>query len=704
MKKVAIIFMSILIAFNLILPPDVAQANLATKPLTIAAKKAAKDIVKDTAVEMANQIVSEYLVKELLEGVSTDKGYSAVCMDGKKDNLKDCAPDKRAQIKTDLSQTDKKNLEKKVESVLERKTNTSSKWAKFLDLFIPLFLVSGAIEFISSALDGDILSFFDEVAQEALIDANLLKPLVSGGSLPDSDYVPKDFRGIIKSAEIRFKDTIRVDMDVDFLAGGGLDFSYSKWDSKLEMNVPATRSVWGSYTFTVTFTPSWIYNSDRTAVIPQVDVLGSSPFGWLGENGMSYKVIWRGNVINGADDASKNLARNISDSYVKNLVNTHFISNDKDVNSVVNTFLSGMSMYKKFTVSAPDLPTTPKPPAKVDYGKQTATDKIKDPDGKVKMKGINSFTFEYGDKEVYPSDQSTTGWKDKVTNEDTQVEEEEIVTEEVSDESGTEPGEDIDDIKDEIAKLDKNKVHHILQDKHDWHKVAKNSKDWDEIARIISKVLKEGKEGPYKSVHSKTLKIGENTIEVTYAKLKNGTIKVSDAWVRKASEQKVKNMMIKNNLNSKNMFLLKGEEIKMNNEFKNNILDGDFKLAKDIANKMRLEDLESDLMEIAFETDNIATYFFIVNMLNEEESAEIHAIGASILSTAFSQINGSYNLALNHMRKAMQLDPNNITYKEGMLLFYNIPEQLITRTEAIELAGEIIKINPENQHAKDILQ
>ncbi|TQR27196.1 hypothetical protein C7Y47_23550 [Lysinibacillus sphaericus] len=694
MKKVALIFMSILIAFNLILPPDVAQANIVSKPLAITAKKVAKDIVKDTAVEMANQIVSEYLVKELLEGVNTDKGYSAVCMDGKKDNIKDCAPDKRAQVKTDLSQTDKKNLEKKVESVLERKTLTSTRWGKFLDFFIPIFLVSGAIEFISSALDGDILSFFDEIAQESLVESGLLKPLV-GVNIEPQELV--DFSSVVASTKLSYEKTSYYNQRIYITTVNKPGAVYDVTFLPRGLNeITSTIRSGGTFILDVD-SQSHQLSSNPVAFTENVYLSSFTP-----GVGSFYSLPYTGIHQGGIYDDSK-VADAAGHVWISNNVISRFVDAQGDVNKLLNLYVAYIKSATSISFSVPTY--TPKPEeVKTNYGKQTATDKIKDADGKVKMKGMNSFTFEYGDKEVYPSDQSTTGWKDKVTNEDTQVEEEEIVTEEVSDESGTEQGEDIDDIKDEIAKLDKNKVHHILQDKHDWHKVAKNSKDWDEIARIISKVLKEGKEGPYKSVHSKTLKIGENTIEVTYAKLKNGTIKVSDAWVRKASEQKVKNMMIKNNLNSKNMLLLKGEEIKMNNELKNNILDGVFKLAKDIANKMRLEDLESDLMEIAFETDNIATYFFIINMLNEDESAEIHAIGATILSTAFSHINGSYNLALNHMRKAMQLDPNNITYKEGMLLFYNIPEQLITRTEAIELAGEIIKINPENQHAKDILQ
>lgn len=148
--------------------------------------------------------------------------------------------------------------------------------------------------------------------------------------------------------------------------------------------------------------------------------------------------------------------------------------------------------------------------------------------------------------------------------------------------------------------------------------------------------------------------------------------------------------------------ILKEEDL--NSMLKHNILEGNFKKANDISKKMSLNDLENELLEIAFETDNISIYFFILDLLNEDANAELHEMASTILSTAYSHVVGSYNLALNHMRKAMYLDPHDITYKEGMLFFYNIPEQLITKAQAIELAKEIIKINPENERAKEILQ
>ena len=43
--------------------------------------------------------------------------------------------------------------------------------------------------------------------------------------------------------------------------------------------------------------------------------------------------------------------------------------------------------------------------------------------------------------------------------------------------------------------------------------------------------MKNGEEGPYKSVFSKKKIIDGYEVEVTYNKLSDGTVRISDAWI-----------------------------------------------------------------------------------------------------------------------------------------------------------------------------
>ncbi|TKI67726.1 MafB-like protein [Lysinibacillus mangiferihumi] len=82
-----------------------------------------------------------------------------------------------------------------------------------------------------------------------------------------------------------------------------------------------------------------------------------------------------------------------------------------------------------------------------------------------------------------------------------------------------------------VARLGSNKRHHIMAAKHDWHKVTKNN--WDDIAKVISHVMRYGKEGPYGLfAREKTLMLDGNKITVTFVR-ENGKIHISNAWVNK---------------------------------------------------------------------------------------------------------------------------------------------------------------------------
>ena len=56
-------------------------------------------------------------------------------------------------------------------------------------------------------------------------------------------------------------------------------------------------------------------------------------------------------------------------------------------------------------------------------------------------------------------------------------------------------------------------------------------KNWNDIKNIIVEVMEIGIEGPYKTVYSKKAMINGYEVEVTYAKMSDGSIRISDAWI-----------------------------------------------------------------------------------------------------------------------------------------------------------------------------
>ncbi|GGE06399.1 hypothetical protein GCM10011571_04410 [Marinithermofilum abyssi] len=84
----------------------------------------------------------------------------------------------------------------------------------------------------------------------------------------------------------------------------------------------------------------------------------------------------------------------------------------------------------------------------------------------------------------------------------------------------------------EVSELGSNKIHHILQDKHAWDLEVKNKNSWEDVSKVISNVMRNGTESAYKTVRMKSMKVNGQTVDVTFVRLKDGTIKILDAWVK----------------------------------------------------------------------------------------------------------------------------------------------------------------------------
>lgn len=165
----------ILASFNLLLfstfhwNVKTADAVVYSKVATKVATKAAKEIITDSAVNMAIEIVMNYeMEQKLQEHFNTDEDYTPVCLD-KTDK---CA--NPMQVKTNLDSVEKERIANEVESLLNQKAGMNG-FKKFLDFFIPVFLTGLAISWITTMLDSDTESLFDEIAKESLLNTDIIK-------------------------------------------------------------------------------------------------------------------------------------------------------------------------------------------------------------------------------------------------------------------------------------------------------------------------------------------------------------------------------------------------------------------------------------------------------------------------------------------------------------------------------------------------
>ena len=187
---------------------DTADA-FASKVVQQAAKKVVKEAVKDEAVKMSMNMVLNYKytppsdrdVEKLNTPTSTykparnfgkmrkpKKGYAPVCLSkhrkkariNDKETIEYC--DKPMEVKQTLTPADKNKVGDHVEKALDKATFNKG-LMKFINFFVPFWIVGAASTVIDLLLDGELSNFFGNLAYDSLVATGLLVPSV--------DEVPK---------------------------------------------------------------------------------------------------------------------------------------------------------------------------------------------------------------------------------------------------------------------------------------------------------------------------------------------------------------------------------------------------------------------------------------------------------------------------------------------------------------------------------
>lgn len=86
-----------------------------------------------------------------------------------------------------------------------------------------------------------------------------------------------------------------------------------------------------------------------------------------------------------------------------------------------------------------------------------------------------------------------------------------------------------------------------------------------------------------------------------------------------------------------------------------------------------------------------------------EEDALLHYIATLLLIHPLVYFPGAYYVAYNHLLKVIELEPDDWGHQELLLFFHEIPDQIVKKEEAIEIARNILKVYPESGPALSII-
>ncbi|KQU21835.1 hypothetical protein ASG65_21265 [Bacillus sp. Leaf13] len=71
---------------------------------------------------------------------------------------------------------------------------------------------------------------------------------------------------------------------------------------------------------------------------------------------------------------------------------------------------------------------------------------------------------------------------------------------------------------------------------------------------------------------------------------------------------------------------------------------------------------------------------------------------------ALNHLEGDYQTSFHHAKKAEELSPNDMSYKEYLFFFHAIPDKLLGNEEALEIANEILKNELNNKVSLTVIR
>ena len=117
-----------------------------------------------------------------------------------------------------------------------------------------------------------------------------------------------------------------------------------------------------------------------------------------------------------------------------------------------------------------------------------------------------------------------------------------------------------------------------------------------------------------------------------------------------------------------------------------------------------LKEFEDALSDATFDYKTLLSYTFLCMLLIKKETAELHFMASALLAFPLCHIEGAYVSGYYHASKAAALDPKDVSYKEFLLFFHEVPDQLLSSDKALELARKILEKDSNSKVALGIVE
>ncbi|QLK85444.1 hypothetical protein [Staphylococcus sp. 17KM0847] len=143
----------------------------------------------------------------------------------------------------------------------------------------------------------------------------------------------------------------------------------------------------------------------------------------------------------------------------------------------------------------------------------------------------------------------------------------------------------------------------------------------------------------------------------------------------------------------------------MKDLIKNHVLNGEFESVKNLMAATDFLEFEEAFISSAHEQESVMYYTCLLDMIKEEETSEIHDLAFLLLVYPLSDVAGALDAAYYHAKASIELTKGQeVKSLLQMLLLHAIPEPVISDKQAFNTSKQILKLDPNNKVARNVLK
>ncbi|CAD7360540.1 MULTISPECIES: hypothetical protein [Staphylococcus] len=143
----------------------------------------------------------------------------------------------------------------------------------------------------------------------------------------------------------------------------------------------------------------------------------------------------------------------------------------------------------------------------------------------------------------------------------------------------------------------------------------------------------------------------------------------------------------------------------MQDLIKKHVLNGEFEAVKNLMSATDFLAFEEAYISSAHEEESVMYYTCLLDMIKAEETAEIHDLAFLLLVYPLSDVPGALDAAYYHAKSSIDLtEGKEVKSLLQMLLLHAIPEPVISDKRAFSVAKQILKLDPNNKVARNVLK